>query len=148
MKKFLVLSLVVMLVILPLYVLRAQAATLYVDLDGTDPNGGSCYKSIQQAIIQAESGDEIIVSKGIYNENIDFWGKNITIRSSDPNNPDIVADTVIDGGNEGYVASFYSAEDSNAVLSGFTLRNGNGIFCDSSQSIIVLLDCECLIPSS
>ncbi len=45
---------------------------------------GRKYFSIQAAINGARSGEQIVVNKGTYYENIDFKGKNIVVRSTDP----------------------------------------------------------------
>ena len=49
------------------------------------------YSTIRNAIEAAVDGDEIIVSEGIYYENIVIKDKNIILRSTDPGNPDVVA---------------------------------------------------------
>ena len=89
------------------------------------------YPSIQQAINLALSGDTIIVAPGRYFENINFLGKAITVRSSDPNDPNIVAATIIDGNrpadvNFASVVTFKNGETSNSVLEGFTITGGTG----------------------
>ena len=62
------------------------------------------------------------------NRDIDFKGKAITVRSIDPNNPDIVAATIIDC--EGTESTphrgfyFYHDEDANSILAGLTITNG------------------------
>jgi len=89
------------------------------------------FSSIQEAIVAADSGDVIVVDPNTYYENINFLGKNLTLRSLDPNDPDIVSQTIIDGSqpvdpDKGSVVTFDSGEDRNAVLSGFTLRGGTG----------------------
>jgi len=53
------------------------------------------YATIQAAIDYCNDGDIVIVETGTYNENIDFNGKNIVVSSTDPNDPDTVAATVI-----------------------------------------------------
>jgi len=73
------------------------------------------YPTIQQAIDAAQNGDIVIVYPGTYTENIDFKGKNITLRSEDPE---------IDGGRQGSTVCFRSGET--ATLHGFTIRNGKG----------------------
>ena len=93
------------------------------------PSGG--YTTIQTAINDANNGDTIIVAQGIYFENIDFSGKALTLRSTDPNDPDIVAATIIDGSkpndpNIASVVTFTNNEGPNSVLSGFTIRRGTG----------------------
>jgi len=84
------------------------------------------YETIQQAILESFDGDRIIVEPGTYFENIDFLGKNIVVTSTDPNDRDIVAATVIDGDGEGSVVTFNSGETSGAVLAGFTITGGYG----------------------
>ena len=83
------------------------------------------YSTIQSAIDSATDGDEIMVSPGTYVENINFKGKNIILRSTDPTSPTIVATTVIDGNSSGSVVTFLGTELTTCVLSGFTITNGN-----------------------
>lgn len=89
-------------------------------------NVPSDFVTIQEAIDNASSGQEIVVSEGIYRENINFKGKDIILRSSDPNSRDVVARTVIDAGKSGTVITFNSGESRDAVLSGFTITGGSG----------------------
>ncbi len=89
------------------------------------------YNSIQSAIDDANDDDVVTVAAGTYQENIDFLGKAITVRSVDPNDPNVVASTIIDGSNSvdpnfGSVVTFKNGEDANSVLSGFTIENGTG----------------------
>jgi parallel beta-helix repeat protein len=99
-----------------------QAQTLYVP---------SQHATIQSAISAATGGDTVVVSTGTYHENLDFKGKSITVRSADPNDPNVVASTIIDGSNPtdsnfGSAVLFKSGEDHNSVLSGFTITGGTG----------------------
>ena len=68
--------------------------TWFVD-DDTCPSVGdgsniNPFCSIQDAIDIASNGDEIIVFAGTYNEAIDFLGKAITVRSTDPTDRAVV----------------------------------------------------------
>jgi hypothetical protein len=86
--------------------------------------------TIQSAINAAVTGDEIIVSEGTYRESIRFLGKNITVRSTAPTNPNVVAATIIDGTTTTLtsVVTFSGAEPASATLSGFTITNGKGYY--------------------
>jgi beta propeller repeat protein/parallel beta-helix repeat protein len=84
------------------------------------------YATIQQAIQASNNGDTVVVEPGTYLETIDFLGKNITVTGTDPEDPDIVAATVINGGRNGSVVTFVSGETSEAVLTGFTITGGYG----------------------
>ena len=99
---------------------RAQGA-LYV------PTGP--YPTIQAAIADATEPNVVIVAPGTYYENIDFLGKAITVRSTDPNDPNTVAVTVIDGAladPNNSVVTFGSGEGNDSVLEGFTITGGTG----------------------
>jgi hypothetical protein len=104
------------------------------------------YGTIQAAIDAAFNGDTVIVATGTYtgtgNRDIDFKGKAITLRSIDPNNPIIVAATVIDCENSGRVFYFHSGEDEKSVVFGLTITRGRtigspakggGIYCKGSS---------------
>lgn len=95
------------------------------------------YATIQEAIDAAEDGDEIVVQVGVYRENIDFKGKNIILRSTDPDDPAIVSETIIDGGGSGIVVSFRNGEGEGAILSGFTVTRGSGIVISGFSSPLI-----------
>ena len=101
------------------------------------------YPTIQQGIIAAVEGDTVLVQPGTYVENIDFIGKNITVASLFLTTQDTtyISQTIIDGNQNGSVVTFENGEDSTAVLSGFTITNGNatyggGIFCNDSSPLL------------
>jgi parallel beta-helix repeat protein len=78
--------------------------------------------AIQAAINNATSGDVILVSPGTYYENIDFMGKNITLRSEA--GPEA---TIINGSTrDSSVVVFKRGETRAAVLEGFTITGGRG----------------------
>ncbi len=81
--------------------------------------------SIQGGINAAEDGDTVMVSPGYYGEhNLDFAGRKITVRSTDPENPNVVLTTIIDASSLGRIFNFHSGEDSTSVLTGFTMTGG------------------------
>lgn len=132
-----------------------QARTITIEADGSGD-----YYFIQEAIDDSNDGDIIILNPGIYtdkyhifwgNVNIDFQGKAITVRSIDPNDPAVVAATVIDGeaeANRGdcifdtceQLCGFYfrSGEGPNSVLAGLTITRfcGGGIHLEQSSPTI------------
>ncbi len=102
------------------------------------------YSTIQEAINASSDGDEIIVSPGTYQENINFNGKNVVLRSEDPEDDDVVQNTVIDGDNQGRVVTFENGEDTGAKLLGFTItgghlntENGGGIYITEGSSPLI-----------
>jgi hypothetical protein len=114
------------------------------------PDGSGDQPTIQAAIDAAYEGDEVVLAIGTYtgdgNRDIDPNGKAVTIRSTDPNDPDIVAATVIDcNGSWTYQQHrafyFQSGEDADTILNGLTITNGcagegGGIYCAYSNPVI------------
>lgn len=92
-----------------------RAATLNVPAD---------YKTIQAALDAAADGDEIIVQPGRYIERIHFQGKNIALRSVDPDDLATIEGTIIDGNQSGTVVTFAGTETESCLLTGFTISNG------------------------
>jgi len=96
------------------------------------------HPTIQAGINRAEANNVIEILPGIYYENIDFLGKAITLRSTDPGDPCVVETTIIDGGNQDNVVEFVNGEGDGSVMSGFTIRNGSdyGIYSYSTSPLI------------
>ena len=94
--------------------------------------------TIQIAIEEARPFDTIIVAPGTYFEAIGFHGKVITVQSTDPNDPSVVAATIINAGGVGPVVMFSGGEDQvNTILDGFTITGGTiGIDAHSSPAVI------------
>jgi len=127
--------------------------TIYVDVNHTpDVENGSIsypFSTIERGIYVTTYTDTVIVKPGIYNENINLtgdWG--ITLTSTDPNDPNIVASTVIDGGGNGAVVTF---NNDCSVLTGFTITNGytdgsgGGIYCNGQCEDTAPTISHCLI---
>jgi len=107
-----------------------NGATIYVPDD---------YPTIQGAIDAASwTDDVIIVRPGTYLENIDFTGKEVTVKSElGP------AVTTIDGNNVGNTVTFASGESPYSILEGFTITHGfttmwgGGIYCSYADPTII-----------
>jgi len=130
------------------------AKLIYVDADAPlDPGPGEPgvsdpdedgssehpFDAIQQAIDAATSGDTVIVLRGAYsgdgNRDLDFKGKAITVRSEDPNDPNLViieCGGTADNPHRGF--EFHRYETSLSVLAGVTItggyhERGGGLYC-------------------
>lgn len=125
-------------------VIPCRAEVITVRSDGS----GNC-TTIQAAIDAAVDGDTVIVALDTYtgrgNRDINFGGKAITVQGTDPNDPDMVAATIIDcegssrRPHRGFC--FQNNEDANSVIAGFTIINGytdsgGGIYCEDSSPTI------------
>jgi len=85
------------------------------------------FSTIQAAIDAAADNDIILVGLGTYVENIDYSGKNLTIKSV--GGPGL---TTIDGNENGTTVLFNNQETAGAVLDGFTITNGSGWYSEST----------------
>ena len=85
------------------------------------------YPTIQDAIGAANHGDTVLVAPDTYVENINFLGKNITLASIKPTDPNIVARTIIDGNTSGSVVTFNGTESPECILRGFTITGGRQV---------------------
>jgi hypothetical protein len=93
--------------------------------------------TIQAGINAAENGDVVMVAPGTYLENINFYGKAITVKSSRG-----AKVTIIDGGGAGPIVTFAGGEGPNSVLEGFTIQHGStsneggGIYISTSSPTV------------
>ena len=135
-------------------VVNPYVSAQYVSPSGSDLNDGSQAspkQTIQAAVNATQSGDTVTVEDGTYtgdgNRDIDFGGRNITVRSAsgDPTR------TIIDCGFE-YLGTqhggfFFHSGETSAVVSGLTIANGaegpgNGAAVDiESGSAVMLRNC-------
>lgn len=105
------------------------------------------YATIQATVNVCQDFDIVIIAPGRYygsgNRNINFNGKAITVRSTDPSDPQIVSTTVIDCEDKGRAFVFYMGEKADSTITGLALINGysslgGAIYCynNSNPSII------------
>jgi len=117
-------------------------APCYARTIAVDDDGPADFQGIQDAIYASWHGDTILVAPGVYNENVSFAGRAITVVSQDPDDPAIVQSTVISV-TSGYSVSFDFSETSDSVLMGFTIT-GRGVYCSGTSPTLmknVIRDC-------
>jgi hypothetical protein len=109
----------------------ARPSIFHVDWRyGDDWNDGKsrmgAFKTIQGAIYDnaVQKGDIVVVWPGVYQEEVVFDGKGITIQSA--------ADAAVVMAPDGYAFSFYDAEGRDSVLANVVITGCGvgGIFCD------------------
>jgi hypothetical protein len=81
------------------------------------------------------------VHEGAYYEHIDLMGKVLTLRSTDPNDPNVVRNTIINGSNSGTCITINSGQDANVIIDGLCIADGNahqggGIYCYQTSTTI------------
>ncbi len=132
---------------LVVFVSTAYSGTITVGPGGA--GAGYDYDTIQEGINAAVNGDTVIVAPAVYtganNKNLDFGGRSITVRSTDPNDPCVVEATIIDCVDDGRGFYFHSGEGANSAISGLTIVDGKieatyeednyggGILCEDSS---------------
>ena len=99
---------------------------------------GCDYSSIQAAIKAASNGDTVLVTRGLYHENLTINGKTITLASNyiNSNDEDDILQTVVDGGGTGSILEISNVA-TDTVVTGLTLQNGSdGIFPHSKFTLV------------
>jgi len=99
-----------------------------------DDDGPADFTTIQAAINAAWHWDVIQVQPGTYYESIYFNSLAITVTSTNPFDPDIVAATIIYAAGQ-YAVTFDFMETGDSVLTGFTITN-HGILCLAASPTI------------
>lgn len=97
---------------------------------GRDWNNGlsrnRAFKTMQKGIDAARDGDTVLVWPGVYDEEITFMRKAISVQSA--------ADAAVLRASGGYGASFYFAETSRSLLANFVITGcGGAVFCEGAS---------------
>jgi len=125
--RLLVAGLVLAVILVIAGSIYATGKTYYVPKD---------FATLQEAINAAKDGDTIVLAEGTYEGNIYFKGKSITLKSTEPDDPDVVAKTIIEGTDKGSTITV----DSDATISGFTITSANsdcrGIYVKNASPTI------------
>ena len=102
------------------------------------------YIMIQSAIDNSSDGDIILVEPGIYNEQINFLDKNISLIALPYSGyeDNITGSVILDGGGQGTVVTINNGQDQSSILLGFQIQNGfnqnygGGILIEDSSPTI------------
>ncbi|MBN1787572.1 MAG: right-handed parallel beta-helix repeat-containing protein [Sedimentisphaerales bacterium] len=105
--------------------------------DCSDPDCGTAdkpFKTINHAVSMTIDDDMVVVMPGTYAESITVFGKSITITGTNPDDWDIIEDTIIDPTADGGPGSDYPGiktytSDADVTIEGLTIQNADvGIF--------------------
>ncbi|MCP4583699.1 MAG: T9SS type A sorting domain-containing protein [candidate division Zixibacteria bacterium] len=88
------------------------------------------YATIQAGIDSSTDGDTVLVQPGMYVENINFGGRNITVGSMYLSTEDTshIESTIINCDSNYAAVFFENGEDSTAIITGFTIRSTESIW--------------------
>jgi len=102
--------------------------TLFATIHTISLDGTGDFTAIQDGIDASSNDDTVLVYPGIYYENINYDGKNITVASLylTTQIDSFVQKTIIDGNHNGSVVKAINGEDETALLCGFTIQYGTG----------------------
>lgn len=123
-----------------LAVLLLQTFSLFSNILNVPQN----YSSIQTAIDSASNGDTILVSPGLYYENLTVRGKSVFLTSNYMNTQDVndVFNTIVDGSQYQFVDTacairIIGPASGNTVVQGMTFQGGEGsVYFVTAQGVI------------
>lgn len=115
--------------VLAVFVLPCWAEIIIVD-----QNGSGDFTNIQDAINYSWDGDTVLVRPGTYNQAIKFNGRRITLTSLNPDDEDIIKSTILTYSTTPVTFDF--GEDSDSVITGFTIINGISCYSAAAPTIL------------
>jgi hypothetical protein len=96
------------------------------------PDGSGDYATIQDAVDAATEGDTIVLTAGTFhgdgNRDIDFGGKNLTVRSASGDPADVILDCEAGESDQHRGFYFHSGEGASSLVRGITIWGGYLIF--------------------
>lgn len=106
------------------------------------------FDRIQEAIDVARESTQILVHGGVYYEQLNFMGKNVSVQGLRLIDPNATEEPVVDGHGTGPVVTFSGGENANCMLAGLRIQggqaaNGAAILCQGSPTIA-----NCLIAGN
>jgi hypothetical protein len=94
------------------------------------------FTTIQSAVEAARPGDIVSVASGLYHGSAIVINKDITLTSTNPDDPCVVASTIIDSsGFASQAIVFSGGATSNTVLDGFTITGGTWFRVDATGNV-------------
>jgi PKD repeat protein len=128
---------------------NAEIKTSYITVNECSVKVPKDYPTIQRAIDAVDNGCTVLVSSGIYTENINFHGKAIRVKGVGTSNScgclvEGMSKVTIHGTYDGSVVTFNTGEDRSSILENFTINHGKatrggGIFIENASPTII--DC-------
>ena len=106
--------------------------------NGSDSNSGlskeEAFRTIQRAVSWAINDDIVMVWPGVYQEEVVFDSRRITLQSADDA-------AVVEAPGNGIAFSFYGAESSNSILRNFVITNCGeaAVLCSSASPELINL---------
>ncbi len=112
-----------------LFILIAGAPWAHGDTYVVKPDGTGDFPVIQAAVDAVMNGDEILLADGVFtglgNNQVNFWGKAITIRSQSGKAVDCILDGEGTIGVPRTLFLFESGEGSDSIVRDVTIYNGS-----------------------
>ena len=102
---------------------------------------GKRYGFISHAIMDANARDTIVLGVGSYEECFQFGDKPVTVRSLDPNDPAIVAGTILTSRGARPVVTFSGPGSRGCILNGLTIRS-DSIAISCRDAVPTIYNCD------